>query len=93
MIPAVPMLGTRRFPKTMSSPTGIALLVLVPVAAYAVVVLAQRFAPGWAESHERTRSVAPWLLRVERVSACFFGIFTLVFVGSALVYLWMHRPR
>jgi hypothetical protein len=77
----------------MSSPIAVALLILAPVAAFAVVGLAQRYAPGWAESHERERSVDPRLLRVERGLGCFFGLFSLAFVGSALVYLWMNRPQ
>ena len=76
----------------MSSPIAVALLVLVPVAAFAMVGLAQRFAPGWAEAHERNRSIDERLLRVERGLGCFFGLLSATLIGFAVAYLWIHRP-
>jgi len=76
----------------MNTTLGVALLVLVPVAAFAVVGLAQRLAPGWAESHERNRSVDERLLRVERGLGCLFALFSAATMGFAVAYLWVHRP-
>jgi hypothetical protein len=75
-----------------SSPIAVSLLVIVPVAAFAVVALAQRFAPGWAEAHERNRSVDERLLRVERGLGCLFGLVAFGVMAFAIVYLWVHRP-
>lgn len=76
----------------MNNPLGVALLVVVPVAAFAVVALAQRFAPGWAEEHERNRSVDERMIRVERGLGCLFGLVSAGTIGFAVAYLWVHRP-
>lgn len=77
----------------MSSPFAVALLILVPAGAIAVVVVAQRLAPGWAEAHDRNRRVDDWMLPVERAIGCAFGLLSAAMLLGGLLYLWLSRPH
>ena len=77
----------------MSSPFAVALLILVPAGAIAVVVVAQRLAPGWAEAHDRNRRVDDWMLPVERAIGCAFGLLSAAMLVGGLLYIWLSRPH
>lgn len=77
----------------MSSPIAVFLLIAVPLAAIAIVTVAQRLAPGWAEAHDRNRRVDDWMLPVERAAGCLFGLISAAMLLGGLLYIWLSRPH
>ncbi len=77
----------------MSSPIAVLLLIVVPLGAITLVAVAQRFAPGWAEAHDRNRRVDDWLLPVERAAGCFFAVVSAAMLLGGLIYIWLSRPH